>query len=261
LIPVVLAIVAFARAAPSSGCTPATPEELQSQVAAEQQAILNDAAVEWDTTSARVEGHLSCASEPVDPRTWANHLLGASIVLYARNAAWQPPAATAFRIAPDIEVVVGATHPLATWRPTPATAGDPIPRGVQLYVDGTRASRFLTADDWHLLQRRARGHWEGLVLHAEPVPDDWRVASPWERRLQRRRTARIVGGVLGVAIGGGAATAFGLSAASRAAFYDPETPESRYEGLRQRSNTLQTVGIALAGGAGVTLGLTLGVPW
>ena len=186
-------------AALAQDCDEGKGPDLETAVAEARAAIYEADADGHDAVIGRVFAQLGCLESVPDPELWAKLLLGHAISSFSTGGDWESPLTTALRIQPDIDRLVGAGHPIASFTPPPPPEqGAEVPEGVRLYVDGERVSHLPAPVGLHLLQLRDGDGWRNVLAKDEAVPEAWLV----ERSLGRE--ARHPFAVVSAAVGGGA---------------------------------------------------------
>lgn len=125
-----------------------------------------------------------CLTFAPEPRRWADVLVGEAIVRFAQGGDWEPLMAAALRIYPAVDRGVSSRHPLASWVPPDAPAGEGTwaPEDARIFVDGLPVEQLPPPGEVHLVQRTDGRFWNSYRTGPDaPLPEGWaaqRVEQP-----------------------------------------------------------------------------------
>lgn len=253
--------------APAWACEPLEPVPFVQKLNAAQASLLDDDVAAHRASIDELEDGLACATFELDSESLGRLLLHATLAREAAGEPWTSHMATAVRIAPSMERLVGAGHPIDRWLPPPVPVDAPtyeVSEDVRVLVDGEPRPRYFTLspDAVHLVQYWEDGQLRNRWLEAgeglEGSGPAWRYVSTGEQRLRRKKARRWFAGV------GGGLAAVGLGAAVVATrenhLIATGNPEDRLV-HRSRRNTAGAVAGTASAAAGVVFGVGWSVQW
>jgi len=162
-------------AALAQDCEPLTPQSLDLLSIAARQALYDEEIEKHAQVVAELQDRIECLSFIPASERWAEILVSIAVANYSLNADWEKPLATALRIHPRVDRLVGPRHPIREWQPPPppAPTGVSVPEGVRVYYDGELVTEVPGVGGLHLAQRRTGDGLVSVLLDDEPIPADW----------------------------------------------------------------------------------------
>lgn len=198
-------------ALPAKACDPLEPAAFGIRLDGARRALLEDDSRAHRATVDALLQDLPCATFELGPHELARLLLHRTLATDQQGNDDTGPLATALRIEPELDRLVGVGHPLARWTPPPLPADAPVyhPTGDAVRVDGTRQTQDFALDPSaaHLVQ-----FWHHQTLHTrwiepgeglEPRSPAWRAGPSRVAPRGTRIRLHLAGGAL---VGLGAAS-------------------------------------------------------
>lgn len=226
------ALIASALAAP--GCE-LDPPTLRAAVVDARSAVLRDDLDVAQHEIDRVIDDLDCIDFVPERRLWAELLVVMAVVAFAEGGDWESPLASALRIRPAIDRIVGVVHPIYNWVPPDEAPLQPVVSRNQIHIDGRAVQAIPPPRGWYLVQKTDGTAWNTVFKRDEPVDTTWLLA-PVER------APRIgVEVSLGVGGGGGAAGQWRVTqgTSTTRSVYDLEWRDDQNQQIGLRASTVQ----------------------
>lgn len=244
-------------------CEPLEPVPFLQRVDAAERALLDDAVERHRTEVDALLDDLPCATFELDAKALGRLLLHGALARQQAGQPWTAFMATAVRIDPGMDRLVGVGHPLDRWLPAPVAANAPtyeVPEGARVLLDGQPRPRYFTLspDAVHLVQ-----HWQDGQLQSRWIGEGdglagsgpaWRFVSDGERQLRRKKARRW----FAVAGGGLAAVALGTATV---AWRENHRIATGLEADQLTHRSRRDTAAVVATSAAVTSALVVGVGW
>lgn len=118
----------------------------------------------------QIEARVPCLDAVVERRLvadlWAIH----AIVAFAQDEDWETPLGSALRDRPNLDRMVGRTHPIWSWEPGQPEPLGPLSPRATVYLDGEPLTGMPEQPGYYLLQKYGEDTWNStLVLGGTPA--------------------------------------------------------------------------------------------